>query len=187
MAAAPRVRPLPALRSAGKSSSQASMGRFVALLRGVGPTNPAMRNDKLAGALASAGCRDVTPILASGNLVFSSDARRTQSLEKKISQALATRLGLTCDVIVRSQADIEAMVAADPFHGATHGKTWYLTATFCQDGSPTVHSKLARATMNGPDFMAELEQRHGRHITTRSWNTVLRILGRLRDNGRRRK
>lgn len=156
------------------------MGRFVALLRGVGPTNPNMRNEKLAGVFAGLGFTEIRPVIASGNLVFSSAARSTAQIEKKIERALSEKLDLTLDVIVRSQAELEAILEQDPFKGAEHGKQWYLLITFRKDGSPPVYSKLDRAKMNGPDLMLELEKRYSRRITSRTRNTVQKIVAKMR-------
>jgi uncharacterized protein (DUF1697 family) len=157
------------------------MGTFVALVRGVGPTNPNMRNEKLAAALKRIGCTDIAPVLASGNLVFRSPARSTRTLETRIERAFTEHLGLHCDVIVRSQPELARIVKQDPFHGAEHGKQWYLVVTFRKDGTAPVYTKLARASMDGPEFMAELAKKYGEHITTRTWNTLQKILAKMGD------
>jgi uncharacterized protein (DUF1697 family) len=152
------------------------MATYVALIRGVGPTNPNTRNEKLAAVLKDLGCTGIKPILASGNLVFQSAARSTAQLETKIEKAFREKLGLTSDVIVLRQDELEALVEKDPFKGLEHGKEWYLTVTFRKDRKPPVFSKLERARMDGPEFMTDLEQRYGKHITTRTWNTLLKIV-----------
>jgi uncharacterized protein (DUF1697 family) len=156
------------------------MPQYVALLRGIGPTNPNMRNEKLCAVLESLGCTDVKPVLASGNLVFKTSARSASALESKIEKAMQQKLGLSLDVMVRGQDELEAMVQKDPFKGAEHGKEWYLTITFFKDGKPPVYNKVARATMDGPEFMADLEKRHGKRITTRTWNTIQKILAKMK-------
>lgn len=154
---------------------------YVVLLRGVGPTNPAMSNDKLSAAIASVGCTQVRPLLASGNFVCKSAGRNAPRLESKIENALAEKLGLSLEAFVRSAEELEAMIKADPFKGATHGKEWYLTVTFFKDRRSPVFSKLERATMDGPEFMTGLEKRHGKHITTRTWNTLQKVLAKLQE------
>jgi uncharacterized protein (DUF1697 family) len=158
------------------------MGNYVALIRGVGPTNPNMRNDKLGAALESVGCTEVQPVLASGNLVFRSAVRTPLQLEAKIEKVFREKLGLSCAVIVRGQKELEAMVARNPFKGAAHGKEWYLIVTFRKNGPP-VFNQIVRAEMDGPEFMAELEKRHGKLITTRTWNTILKILAKMQASG----
>jgi uncharacterized protein (DUF1697 family) len=154
---------------------------YVALLRGIGPTNPNHRNDKLARVLEKIGCSQVQPILTSGNLVFRSTARSTVALEKKIERALHDELAVATDVLVRSQAELEALVRRDPFAGAEHGKDWYLTVTFRKSGEPPICTRSKRAEMHGPDLMVELEHRYGKQITTRTWNTVHKIVAKMQQ------
>jgi uncharacterized protein (DUF1697 family) len=157
------------------------MANYVALIRGIGPMNPNMRNEKLAGVLKSLGCTDVRPVLASGNLVFTSTARSTAALETKIEKAFSEKLGLSNDVIVQSQVELEAITKKNPFKGAEHGKQWYLVVTFRKGGEPPVFNKIDRATMDGPDVMKDLEKRYGKKITTRTWNTVLKIIAKMQS------
>ncbi len=49
--------------------------RHVALLRGIGPGNPKMRNAELVRVLSSVGLRDVTAVISSGNFIFDSGER----------------------------------------------------------------------------------------------------------------
>jgi uncharacterized protein (DUF1697 family) len=155
------------------------MPRYVALLRGIGPTNPNMRNDKLAAVLKGVGATDIAPVLASGNLVFTATSRSAGQIETKFERALKEKLDLTLDVIVRTQQELEAIVRKDPFKGAEHGKEWYLVVTFFKDGKAPVYSKLERAKMDGPEFMSDLGKRYGTHITTRTWNTIHKILAKM--------
>jgi uncharacterized protein (DUF1697 family) len=157
------------------------MANYVALIRGIGPMNPNMRNEKLAGVLGSLGCTHIRPVLSTGNLVFRSSARSTSALETKIEKAFRAKLGLSNDVIVRSLDELEAILKEDPFKGVEHGKRWYLTVTFRKDRAPPVFSKFERAGMNGPELMLDLEKRYGKHITTRTWNTLLKILAKMQS------
>ena len=172
-----------AVAVAGAPGSFAPMPQYVALLRGIGPANPATRNDRLAAALAATGCTEVRPVLASGNLVFQARARAPEALELKIEAALARHTGVAIETHIRSEDELAAMVQSDPFNGAAHGAEWYLTVTFFKDRRPPVFSKLARASLDGPEFMTGLDQRFGRHITTRTWNTVLKIMEKMRRSG----
>ena len=156
-----------------------AMGNYVVLVRGVGPTNPNTRNDKLQRALESLGCAQVQPVLASGNLVFQSAARSVALLEAKIEKTFRAQLGLASDVIVLTQDELERLILSDPFHGAEHGKEWYLIVTFRKGGRRPICSQLVRAEMDGPQFMADLERRYGKRITTRTWNTLLKIQAKL--------
>ncbi len=152
---------------------------YVALIRGIMPSNPKMRNDRLCAAMSKAGCTDLRPVLASGNVVFASKARSGAALETKIERAFADELGLKLDVMVRSQAEIDALIASDPFKGATHGGDVYLLVTFFKDRREPVCTALTRAQMATPEFMSAADKEHGKHITSRTWNTLLKIAAKM--------
>jgi Uncharacterized protein conserved in bacteria len=154
------------------------MANYVALIRGIMPTNPNMRNARLAAVMEDVGCTDIRPVLASGNIVFSSKSRSTTALAAKLEKAFSQKLGLANDVIVCSQTDLEALVKKDPFNGATHGKQWYLMVTFRKNGPP-VFTQLDATKTDSPSIMADLEKRHGKQITTRTWNTVCKIVAKM--------
>ncbi|MCX5046085.1 DUF1697 domain-containing protein [Aldersonia sp. NBC_00410] len=180
------------------------MTRYAALLRGIAPSNPNMTNDKLRAVFDGLGFAKVTSVLASGNIVFGADEQDTALLETRIQEALQTELGIGGATIVRSHAELRALLDIDPFPGLTHGRSTYLIATFLRDGAQSDPGKLpapesagarivgydpaARALLAVVDnsepgkaskFMALLERTYGTDITTRSWLTVQRIVTKL--------
>ena len=90
------------------------MARHVALLRGInlGPRNriamPALRE-----ALAEAGFDDVRTYLQSGNVVLSSRAR-ADTVRRKVEQAIRDSFGLDIAVVVRTRAELAAVVRRNP-------------------------------------------------------------------------
>lgn len=193
----------------GSSRLRPTFGRFVgvrryaALLRGIGPSNPNMRNDKLRGVLEGLGMQRVSSVLASGNLVFATDEDDVAALEARIQQGLQATLGIAGGTIVREHGELRALLDRDPFAGLTHGRGTYLTATFLKDraGTPVRlpeepdpltrvvgYDAAARAFLavidnstpgQTPDFMSWLERTYGKDITTRTWLTVQRIVAKL--------
>lgn len=179
------------------------MSRYAALLRGIGPSNPNMANDKLRGVLGSLGMEQVASVLASGNLVFTAPEQDVPALEARIQQALHETLGIPGGTIVRELGELRALLDSDPFPGLTHGRGTYLTATFLKDRSD-VPPRLPEATDprtrvvgfdeqarvflavidnsepgRTPDFMTWLERTYGKDITTRTWLTVQRVVRKL--------
>ncbi len=178
------------------------MHRYAALLRGIAPSGRNMSNDKLRGVFEQLGFTGVGSVLASGNIVFTSDEVAEPLLEQRIEAALNQNLGIPGRTIVRSQAALHALLDSDPFAGLTHGSGTYLTATFLKnpavptlttehpDGRTRVvgYDPEARAILavtdnsdpgRTPDFMVWLEKTYGKDITTRTWLTVQRIVTRL--------
>jgi uncharacterized protein (DUF1697 family) len=89
------------------------MARLVALLRGInvgGAKRVAMAD--LRALLEGLGYEDVATVLQSGNAVVTTDASPAAA-EVAIARAIADRLGLEVDVIVRTGDEVAEIVAAD--------------------------------------------------------------------------
>ena len=174
--------------------------KYAAMVRGIGPTNPNMRGEKLAEAFASCGFTNVRSFLGSGNVMFESDITDTTELEQLVEAALPRLLGFSRDVFIRSEAELRKIVDTSPFGTLKHensGKT-YLTVTFFKT-PPKSLPKLPYkpidktfelvANVSGvlccivdleagttPDLMQWLERQYGKHLTTRTWSTLTRML-----------
>ncbi len=61
-----------------------------------------------------AGFRDVRTYIASGNVVFTSDLTAPKALVT-LESALAKRLGIATQVLIRTADELEAVIAANPF------------------------------------------------------------------------
>jgi len=175
--------------------------RYVALLRGIAPSNPNMRNEKLRGVLDELGFENVASVISSGNLLFDADdGAGPAELEERIEAAWPKRLGFESTTIVRSREDLERLVAADPFAGRTDEPASRLNVTFLKrepedvplpyrdpDGTYEVFALNDRAIFSAvdttahrtPDMMRWLEKTFGKQITTRTWKTVHRIVARM--------
>src|SRR5579871_1962701 len=85
--------------------------KYVALLRGIGPSNPNMHQKKLEGVLEELGFTNVKAIISSGNVVFGSPSKDIAKLEEKIEKAWPIKLGFNSMTIVRSSDQLKALVA----------------------------------------------------------------------------
>ncbi|MDE2038020.1 MAG: DUF1697 domain-containing protein [Patescibacteria group bacterium] len=148
----------------------------MALIRGVGPSNPNMRGAKLKAAFEAMGFKGVVPVISSGNVVFRSGSKGVAALEKKIEKGLLKRLGFSRAVIVRSRERLERLVAKDPFKKAKDEPPYYLLVTFFKDGRDEACTALDTSSRDTTKFMAGLDREHGTGITSRTWKTVGRIL-----------
>jgi len=90
------------------------MPRYVALLRGInlGSRNrvamPALRE-----ALEKAGFQDVKTYVQSGNVVLSSQAK-SETVRRQVEQAIADSFDLEIPVVVRTRAELTAVVKRNP-------------------------------------------------------------------------
>ena len=179
------------------------MGKFVAMLRGIGPGNPNMTGEKFRAFFEELGFTDVQAVLASGNIIFSSPADDTDALAKRIEKALPQKLGFSRSVIIRSQAELQNLIDLDPFEGAeqTHNKGSYLLITFFRqtpdisikfpyqpENKPytllgkidnAIYGSVDMSSGKTPDYMAWLEKQFGKDITSRTPKTIRLILSRM--------
>jgi uncharacterized protein (DUF1697 family) len=170
------------------------MTRYVALLRGIAPMNPNMRNEKLRGVFEALGFTNVRSVISSGNVVFDSPHTDAAAIETQLEAAWSERLGFTSTTIVRSITELEALIGRDPFAGANHSPKTSLNVTFFKH-APTEHptfegqaytivdvtdrelcAVIDTTTGKTPDYMAKAEKMYGKEITTRTWLTIQRIL-----------
>ncbi|MFI5779404.1 DUF1697 domain-containing protein [Nocardia sp. NPDC051570] len=179
------------------------MIRYAAWLRGIMPSNPNMRNEKLRAVFSGLGFESVGSLLSSGNIVFSSDETDVPALESTIQRALNAELGIAGGTIIRSRDELRGLADRDPFAGLEHGRSTYLTVTFVKDGEagppgplPAQLTSAVRilgydedtravlAVIDNMDpstanHMAWLETVYGKDITTRTWLTVRKVMAKL--------
>jgi uncharacterized protein (DUF1697 family) len=173
------------------------MTRYVALLRGIAPTNPNMRNDKLRGLFEKLGFANVRTVISSGNVIFDSPSRSVRKLEERIEKALPEELGFNSTTILWSRGQLQKLVEQNPFNGMEHSQRSSLNVTFLKkktrlalefpyqveerdytllgvyDGA--ICSVIDLTSSKTPDLMLWLEKQFGKEITTRTWKTVERI------------
>ena len=156
------------------------------------PTNCSMA--ELKKAFESAGFTDVKTILASGNVVFDGPKTPVVALERKIEAALEKKLGRAFLTIVRPVDELKELIEADPFKGVRETPHMKRIVTFVRkppaDAKLPVEQDNARIlriegnnlftvyspTPKGPVFMKMIESVVGKDQTTRTWDTVRKVV-----------
>ncbi|MDZ5441486.1 DUF1697 domain-containing protein [Micromonospora sp. 4G57] len=168
--------------------------RYAALLRGVnvGATRLAMAD--LRRLVADLGHEEVKTYLQSGNVVFTSTATDTTKLARGIERALADELGLDVPVLVRSGAELTAVIEGSPYADRQDDPTRLLVAFLA---APPAKARVGALTvpagenveytvagrevhLHFPDggygrtkfTNAYLEKQLGVVATTRNWKSV---------------
>lgn len=145
-------------------------------------------------AFESAGFTDVKTLLSSGNVVFGARASPLPSLERKIEDTLQEELGRSFLTIVRSIDSLRVLLASDPFREAQLKPGAKRIVTFLrkpptglklpieQDGARLLllqDNNLFSAylpTPKGPVFMTLIEKASGKEQTTRTWQTIEKVV-----------
>ncbi|MHA6689465.1 DUF1697 domain-containing protein [Devosia sp. A449] len=109
------------------------MIRHLALLRGVNLGQRQVKSADLKAAFEAMGFANVKTILASGNVLF--DAAPAAVGQKAIEDALAASFGFPIGTVLRTQDEIRALLAADPFKGRKEDHDTKLYVTFLADKS----------------------------------------------------
>lgn len=165
------------------------MTRYVALLRGVSPTNADMA--ALRRCFETAGFAKVRTVLASGNVVFDAAERAVTTLEQRAEAAMQAELGRAFYTIVRRQAELRDLLASDPYAGYALPAEAKRVVSFMREAVPpklalplsadgaTVCCALGREAYTaylrsdkGPVFMKLIETAFGSNVTTRTWETI---------------
>jgi uncharacterized protein (DUF1697 family) len=165
--------------------------RYAALLRGVSPMNCKMPD--LKRALEGAGFRDVKTVISSGNAVFSSRATSEATLRRKCEAAFQEYMGRTFMTIVRPVEHLEAILATDPY-GKLPDRAKRVVTFLLEppEPKPRLPVELRGARIHrvdgvevfsyyvpvaaDPAFMVIIEKTFGKNVTTRTWETVERIV-----------
>jgi uncharacterized protein (DUF1697 family) len=171
--------------------------RWAALLKGVNVGgNRKLPMADLRHFLADLGYGDVKTLLASGNAVFDADEADADALEAHLQRAAKAQLGLDTAWLLRTHADLTAIVRANPFADAAVAHPSHLLVHFHRDPVPLalldalVHdgpetlSALGRELyVDYPDDIghSKLPQAMARAkfpalVTARNWNSVLKLV-----------
>ena len=127
----------------------------------------------------SMGFTSVRTLLNSGNVSFESDRVDLGALEREIESRLAVEFGFPIPVMIRTDESLGAFVAASPFalilsEAKDPDIRLYITFTRSGENIPSVVDLRDSQTVKA---MEELERRLGKDITTRNWNTVVKMVG----------
>ena len=172
------------------------MTTYIGLLRAInlaGLNRVAMAD--LRELLAGLGFADVKTLMQSGNVVFRSRPRA--NVETSLETAVRAELGVTTDFFVRSAAEWDALVEANPFPKEAQRDPARLVALVLRDapdvgrvkdlqraivGREVVRAEGRQAYVVYPDGMgrsrlsiAMIEKKLGTRGTARNWNTVLKL------------
>ncbi|MGF7124434.1 DUF1697 domain-containing protein [Rhodococcus sp. TAF43] len=117
------------------------MTRYVSLLRGINVGGINIKMADLSRVFTELGFDDVKTVLASGNVLFSSDSTDIPALKSDIEAALRAAFGYEAWVFVLSTETLARIVASYPFDPAHDG--WHPYVMFTAE--PTVLAGLLDA------------------------------------------
>jgi uncharacterized protein (DUF1697 family) len=150
---------------------------------------------KLREAFEAAGFTDVRTVLSSGNVVFGAAVAPESALARRAEAAMKEHLGSAFPTIVRSVAALREMLAADPYARFRPKAGAKRVVTFLRDapkarldlpielhGARILHVDGRQVftayvpSPRGPVFMTLIEKTFGTQVTTRTWETIRKVV-----------
>jgi uncharacterized protein (DUF1697 family) len=174
------------------------MTAAIALFRGINVGgNKIVPMKDLKALHESLGCQSVSTYIQSGNVVFIYDSVDASDLSIKIEQAFAERFGFRSDVIVRTLAQWDEMIANNPFQHQPEKEPKWSIITILRDRPTAEAIQDFQQSYQGPEeiyvlgsemhvfypegmgrsklTMPLIEKRLKTTGTARNWNTVMRL------------
>lgn len=172
------------------------MRRLAILLRAVNVGGRTLKMSEFKALLEAEGLEAPETLLASGNAVAGTD-RPAEAVERALEAALQARFGIAIEVFARDLAELEAVIAANPFADFAREAPSKLMAVFLKDEPPQDLSGLTKYAVFGeqvargpccvyiayPEGSGRSKLAGARPLkagTARNWNTVRKLAERLR-------
>jgi len=161
----------------------------VALLRGVNLGKRQVVMSELRAAVEAGGYSGVRTLIASGNLILNAKQKGAK-LETALEKLILDALKLKTDVFVRDAAEIDAVIAANPFKAFTKATPTFMVVNFMREAASAAELEAMKKTaLTGEEIKQgerclyiKFPNRQGpsklklpKLGTARNWNTVLKL------------
>lgn len=157
---------------------------------------------ELTLAMEQWGYTQISTLLNSGNIIFHHRSIDSNQLEDELEKHLQITYGFPVPVIIRDSCELMALLALDPFNQIELTKDLRFYVSFLKH-RPSIHfdlpwesgdssfriinivdkaviSFLDVSKITTPNSMIILEKAFGKEITTRNWNTIIKIADKLK-------
>lgn len=172
------------------------MPRHIALLRAINVGGRTVKMDRLRALFVELGFKNVTTLIASGNVTFDASTADAAKLEAAIERHLYAQLGFATETFVRSTEQLEAVIAHRAFSAAKvkaaralwvgflkkeprGAATDALMAARCATDDFHVRGRevywLRQSAINASEFKGSLDRILGMPTTARNITTVRKL------------
>jgi uncharacterized protein (DUF1697 family) len=172
----------------------------VSLIRGINVGgNRRIAMERLRAVHIAAGYDDPRTLLQSGNVVFVAGKEKRAAIEARIAEALADEMGVAVAVLVRTAAELHAVLAANPLKAEAKADPSHLLVMFLKDRLDKAQATKAAGLCTGSELIrpgneelylyypppagvgkskltgAVIEKALGTIGTARNWTTLTKI------------
>jgi uncharacterized protein (DUF1697 family) len=173
------------------------MASYVALLRAVNVAGKSLAMSALRDYAAALGLDDPRTLLQSGNLIFRSTGKKPVELERLLEREAEKRLRVVTDFLVRSERELAAIIANNPFPTAARRDPARLQVMFLRQEPAADAVAALRTSIVGRESIAAdarqlyivypdgvgrsklttslIEKKLATRGTCRNWNTLVKL------------
>ena len=174
------------------------MTTFVSLFRGINVGgHQTIGMDELKDLHLSLGLKDVVTYIRTGNVIFTSDEADLAQLTKQIENGFAQKFGFHVNVMVRTSAELQEIIANNPFQNQPLKESKWVVVLFLSSRPERTALEELQRTYVGPEELCLIGQELyiyypngiGRSKLTntliekklktsgtgRNWNTILQL------------
>jgi uncharacterized protein (DUF1697 family) len=171
------------------------MPTYIAMLRGINVSGQKLiKMERLRTSLEALGFDEVRTCIQSGNIVFKTAKQSADGLAKKIADKILSEFGFPAPVLIRTAAEMSAVVTANPFSKEARIDESKLHVAFLSDSAPpaakktlaVLAAKPERFQVSGREIYlcfpdgygstklsnSAIEKKLSVSATTRNWKTV---------------
>ncbi len=132
------------------------MDRFCAFLRGVNVNGTSMKMVDVVDVFQKSGMKDVVSVLATGNIIFSSDKESTE-LKSILERKIGTHFNYECFLFIKKKEDILNIVKENPFENDVNFHVYYFVT---ETGNAKILMDEFQKCPSSKDEEAYLKQDH---------------------------
>lgn len=175
------------------------MVRYIAFLRGINVSgHRIIKMEELRKMFEALKFKNVRTYIQTGNVVFETTVKDSDTLTKKIEKHLHKSLGYEVETMLRTMLEMEAIIKNNPFKKARLDKTVHLYLTFLYE-EPSVELKkslisssddIATFKIKNRELYTLYKRSNAKHpfsnnfvekklklaATTRNWNVINKVL-----------
>ena len=136
------------------------MPRLIAFLRAINVGGHRVTMEELRGLFESLGLSRVETFIASGNVIFESRSRNTETLRRRIAKHLHEALGYEVATFLRTDSEVAAVARHKPFDDSKLKQAKALGVAFLAEPLPAGATKA----LKGMETEIDEFHAHGREV-----------------------
>lgn len=174
------------------------MPNFVSFFRGINVGgHHKIKMNELKNLYETLGLKDVRTYIQSGNVVFTNDDFDVTHVQQQLIERVAQTFGFHVEIIVRTAAELQDIIAKNPFQGQPGKETQWVVVIFLATAPDNIAQENLLKTYVGPEEIffngkevyiyytngigrsklshSFIEKKLKIVGTARNWNTVLQV------------